>query len=79
MRCTILSVDKELVIALPEDFVQQNGLREGGRVAVECSGNVLTVEAQRPRYKLADLLAEMPDGLPRVEGFDEMPSVGRER
>lgn len=32
----------------------------------------------RPRYSLADLMAEMPQGLPRVEGWDEMPSVGSE-
>ncbi len=31
-----------------------------------------------PRYKLANLMAEMPQGLPRVEGWDEMPSVGLE-
>ena len=27
---------------------------------------------------VADLLAEMPDGLPRVPGWDEMPDVGFE-
>ncbi|WP_288408853.1 XRE family transcriptional regulator [uncultured Herbaspirillum sp.] len=27
-----------------------------------------------PRYKLADLMADMPQGLPRVEGLDGMPS-----
>jgi hypothetical protein len=31
-----------------------------------------------PRYKLTDLMAEMPQGLPRVEGWDEMHSVGLE-
>ena len=35
-------------------------------------------ETARPRYKLADLMTEMEDGLPRVDGWDEMPSVGRE-
>jgi antitoxin ChpS len=39
----------------------------------------MTVEAPtKPRYKLADLMAEMPQGLPSVEGWDEMPSVGLE-
>jgi hypothetical protein len=33
----------------------------------------------RPRYKLADLLAEMPSGLPRAGGWDEMQYVGLER
>jgi hypothetical protein len=30
------------------------------------------------RHKLVDILAEMPEGLPRVEGWDAMPSVGQE-
>ncbi|MBG7622095.1 hypothetical protein I5R65_21695 [Herbaspirillum sp. AP02] len=30
------------------------------------------------KKKLADLLAEMPHGLPRVDGWDDMPSVGLE-
>ena len=32
----------------------------------------------RPEHELAELMAEMPDGLPRVEGWDEMPTVGLE-
>ena len=41
---------------------------------------VMTVEASpRSRYKLADLMAEMPEGLPCVEGWDEMPSLGLEK
>ncbi len=32
----------------------------------------------RPRYQLADLLAESQEELPRVDGWDEMPAVGRE-
>lgn len=32
----------------------------------------------KPKYRLADLMAEMPEGLPRVEGWDEMPVIGKE-
>ena len=32
----------------------------------------------RPKYELEDLIAEMPDGLPLVEGWDEMQPVGLE-
>lgn len=40
----------------------------------------MAVEAPtRLRYKLADLLAEMPEGLPRVEGWGEMPSAERRK
>ncbi|WP_050470591.1 hypothetical protein [Herbaspirillum chlorophenolicum] len=39
----------------------------------------LTVEVpSRPRYKLAALMAEIPQGPPRVDGWDDMPSVGLE-
>lgn len=35
---------------------------------------------EKPKYKLEALLAEMPPGemLPRLEGWDDMPPVGRE-
>ena len=32
-----------------------------------------------PRYTLADLMTEMPHELPRVEGWDDMPSAGLEK
>lgn len=32
----------------------------------------------RPRYKLADLIAQMPDGAPIDVAWDTMPAVGRE-
>lgn len=32
----------------------------------------MTVEApNRPRNKLSDLMAEMPEGMPRAEGWDD--------
>jgi len=60
-------------------FIDQNCLAEGSQVELHLAGKKMTVEApSRPRYRLADLMAEMPGGLPRVEGWDEMPSVGLE-
>jgi antitoxin ChpS len=60
-------------------FVEQNGLSEGSQVELHLMGKKMTVEAPtRPRYKLVDLMAEMPGGLPRVVGWAEMPSVGPE-
>lgn len=39
----------------------------------------MTVQAQiRSHYKLADLMAEMFEGLPRAEDWEEMPAVGLE-
>lgn len=60
-----------LVMTVPKAFIDQNGLAEGSQVELRLLGRKMTVEAPtRARYKLADLMAEMPDGLPRVDGWD---------
>lgn len=68
-----------LVLTVPRAFIEQNGLREGSQVELHLLGKQLIVEAPtRPWYKLEDLLAEMPDGFPLVQGWDEMPPSGLE-
>lgn len=68
-----------LVMTIPKAFIDQNGLSDGSQVELHVVGKKMTVEApKRPRYNLLDLMAEMPEGLPRVEGWDEIPSVGLE-
>ncbi len=68
-----------LVMTVPKSFIEQNHLFDGSQVELHLSGKTMTVKAPaKPRYKLADLLAEMPDGLPRVGGWDNMPAVGLE-
>lgn len=79
MQQTLRKAGGSLVMTVPKAFIDQNRLHDGSQVALHLSGNTLTIEAPtRPRYTLADLLAEMPDGLPRVEGWDDMPTVGLE-
>ena len=76
---TLRRAGGSLVMTVPKAFVEQNGLSDGSQVELHLSGKKMTVEAPvRPRYRLADLMAEMPQGLPRAEGWDEMPSVGLE-
>lgn len=66
-------------MTVPKAFIDQNALGEGSQVELRLLGKKMTVAAPtRPRYKLTDLMAEMPQGLPRVEGWDEIPSVGLE-
>jgi len=80
MRQTLRKAGGSLVMTVPKVFIDQNGLCEGSQVQLHLLGKKMTVEAPtRPRYKLADLMAEMPEELPRVEGWDEMPSVGLEK
>ena len=79
MLQTLRRAGGSLVMTVPKAFVEQNGLSDGSQVELHLSGKKMTVEAPvRPRYRLADLMAEMPQGLPRAEGWDEMPSVGLE-
>lgn len=79
MLQTLRKAGGSLVMTVPKAFIDQNGLCDGSQVELHLLGNKMTVEAPtRQRYKLADLMAEMPHGLPRVEGWDEMPSVGLE-
>jgi len=67
------------MLTVPKAFVDQNGLTEGSRVELHLAGKKMTIKvASRPRYKVADLMAEMPEGLPRVEGWEDMPPVGEE-
>jgi len=76
---TLRKVGGALVITVPKAFIDQNGLGEGSQVKLRLFGSKMTVEAPtRPRYNLAELMAEMKQGLPRVEGWDEIPAVGLE-
>ena len=79
MLQTLRKAGGSLVMTVPKAFIDQNGLTEGSQVVLHLSGKKMTVEAPlRPRYKLSDLMSEMPEGLPRVSGWDEMPSIGLE-
>lgn len=79
MLQTLRKAGGSLVMTVPKAFIDQNGLSEGSQVALHLLGKRMTIEAPtRPRYKLADLMTEMPQGLPRVEGWDAMPTVGLE-
>ena len=79
MLQTLRKAGGSLVMTVPRAFVEQNGLVDGSQVELRLAGARMTVVASsRPKYKLADLMAEMPQGLPRVEGWDAMPAVGLE-
>lgn len=68
-----------LVMIIPKAFIEQNHLFDGAQVDIHLTGKKMTVEAKsKRRYKLADLMAEMPEGLPRVTGWEEMSSLGLE-
>lgn len=66
---------------LNAELLKQWGVKIGDTVEAEIADGALIMRpVSRPVFRLADLLAEIPaDGLPRVEGWDEMPAVGKER
>ena len=79
MLQTLRRAGGSLVMTVPKPFLEQNQLHEGSQVDLLLEGTRMTVSApQKNRYKLADLMAEMPGELPRVEGWDEMKPVGKE-
>lgn len=79
MLQTLRKAGGSLVMTVPKVFIEQNGLSDGSQVEIHLLGRKMTVEAPiRPRYKLSDLMAEMQEELPRVEGWDEIPTVGKE-
>lgn len=79
MLQTLRRAGGSLVMTVPKAFIEQNRLQDGSRVELLLEGARMTVSARRkPRYRLKDLLAEMPRALPRAEGWDEMKPVGKE-
>jgi antitoxin ChpS len=79
MLQTLRRAGGSLVMTVPKTFVEQNQLQEGSQVELSVAAHQMTISAvHRPRYKLADLLAEMPGELPQVLGWDEMSPVGGE-
>lgn len=67
-----------LIMTIPTSYAEQNSLEAGSCVSVDINGKELKVMPQRHIPKLEELLAATPLGKSRVEGWDEMPSVGGE-
>ena len=79
MLQTLRRAGGSLVMTVPKAFIEQNQLQEGSQVDLLLEGARMTVSASRKRrYKLEDLLSEMPGELPRVEGWDAMRRAGKE-
>ncbi|MDL2216402.1 hypothetical protein LJB81_01550 [Desulfovibrio sp. OttesenSCG-928-M14] len=68
-----------LIMTIPQAYTEQNQIVAGEELAVEITGEKLTIKPARPKkYSLDELLAETPKNLNRVEGWLEMKPVGRE-
>lgn len=79
MQQTLRRAGGSLVMTVPKAFIEQNQLQEGSQVNLMLEGARMTISAEpKRRYKLQDLLDEMPAELAVVEGWDAMPAVGKE-
>jgi len=75
------ATDGSMVLTVPAACVEQLHWEAGAAVELRIAEGRLVVEpsSRKPRYTAKQLLAEMPEGLPRVQGWDDMAAVGLER
>ena len=79
MRLAIQKWGNSASVRLPAALLEQIGVVVGSALDVTVTKDGLLLKPERrPHYKLADLMAEMSGELPRVEGWDDIPTVGQE-
>lgn len=80
MKLSIQKWGNSASVRLPAPLLEQLGAGIGSALEVSITKEGLLLKPERrPRYQLADLMAEMPAGeLPLVEGWDAMPALGQE-
>lgn len=74
MKLNIQKWGNSAAIRLPTVMLAQIGAGIGDSVEIDPAA----FRVAKPKYKLADLLAEMPDGLPMADGWDTLEPVGKE-
>ncbi len=67
-----------LILAVPQAYIEQNHLHAGSRLTIEIVGEELKIRPFRHRLKLSERLDATPEGLHRVEEWEEMSSAGEE-
>jgi antitoxin MazE len=76
MRARVSKWGNSLAIRLPQAAVKSLHVHEGEQVELSIKGDRLEIQAARPRYRLADLIAEItPLNQPEVI---DVPPVGEE-
>lgn len=78
MKLKVQKWGNSAAVRLPTAMLAQLCVKIGDVLDVDMFDQVAKLQASKPKYKLADLLAEMPNGMPMVEGWDSMQPVGRE-
>lgn len=79
MQLQIKKWGNSAAVRLPQALLAQLHLQENDLCSVEVNDNSLILRPAKPKkYDLKALLAEMPNELPKVEGWDELADVGLE-
>lgn len=66
-------------IRLPQAILEQFDMRENDKFDVIIENQSLTLRPSKKGYSISELMAEMPDGLPMIEEWENMPAVGLEK
>ena len=78
MKLIIQKWGNEAAIKLPKSMLRQLGAKIGDSVELDVQANTVILRRVKPKYKLEDLLAQMPGSFPMVDGWDDMSPVGKE-
>jgi antitoxin ChpS len=82
MQTTLRTVGGSIAMTIPKAIVDELGLKPDTKVDLAVEDGKLVMRAnRRPKYKLADLLAQCDPDAPRDPELDEWfnaPSVGNE-
>jgi antitoxin component of MazEF toxin-antitoxin module len=78
MRLNVQKWGNSAAMRLPASLLAQMAVSVGDAVEAELSNGQLTLKKAKPQYRLADLLAEMPEDFPRAKRWDELPDAGLE-
>jgi antitoxin MazE len=80
MQTTVAMWGNSLALRLPKHVAADARLYEGTAVDLKVEGDTLFVRPARPRYRLADLLAQVtPANLPNREEVDWGEPAGEEQ
>lgn len=78
MKVFIRKWGNRAATCLPEVFLDQMDLKIGSYLEAEINDGALKLRRSKPKYLLADLMAEMPNGFPVVEGWNDLPFTEKE-
>ncbi len=81
MQLQIKKWGNSAAIRIPQAILAQFHIQENDRFDVEINEQFLVLRpvVKKEGYSLRQLMAEMPDGLPMVNEWNDMPDVGLEK